>query len=79
MTLDQIKNCVDKNIIVHWKNDNYIVKKDVKLNNYYVLSLSNNHIVGLTYKSNDKKCTHNLSDFYLCPFDCNYFKKSLNS
>jgi hypothetical protein len=63
MTLEQIKRLTDKNITVNWKNSNYIVKKE--LNNYNVVSLSNDNIVGLTYKSNDKKCTHNLEDFYV--------------
>ena len=78
MDLIQIKKAVDNSVIIHWKNDNYVVVKDEKLNEYNVLSRSNKHIVGLTYKSDKNKCTHNLKDFYICPMDCEAFKESIS-
>lgn len=46
MTLQEIKQAVDNGKTVFCGNDNYKVVKD-KNNEYYILSLCNNHAIGL--------------------------------
>lgn len=65
MTLQEIKSAVDKGVVVNWKNNAYVVRKDKDLKEYNVYCLLNDNIAGLTYKSDDNKCTHNLQDFYI--------------
>ena len=62
-SLSEIKEAVRQGKNVHWSNDNYKVFYDNKLDEFYVLSQSNNNMVGLTSKSG--KLTHNINDFYV--------------
>lgn len=48
MTLQEIKDAVDKGIIVIWKQPNYRVVKWT--NGYHVVCTNNDHAIALTWK-----------------------------
>ena len=51
MTLPEIKNAIDNNKIVYWKNHAYRVIKD-NLGQYFIQCQHNQHCIGLTWQDN---------------------------
>ena len=53
MTIQEIKEAVDKGLRVHWSNPGYIVIKD-SLGQYLIKYLPNDHCIGLTNRAGDQ-------------------------
>ena len=51
MNLEEIKEAIDKGYSVYWKSNIYKVIKDSN-NEYLILCVPNNSVIGLTYKNN---------------------------
>ena len=49
MRVDEIKKAVDEGLLVHWGNPAYVVKKD-RNNEYYILCIINDNMIGLTWR-----------------------------
>jgi len=59
---DEIRKAVDEGRIVHWTNNNYIVKKD-KNGEYNIVCTMNNNCIGLTWQD-EKTLNGEIWDFY---------------
>lgn len=53
MKLEEIKKAVDNGKIVHWKQENYIVKHFCGEDKYYIECTNNGNVIGLTWSDNE--------------------------
>jgi len=64
MNLEAIKQAVLAHKTVHWKQGNYVVSHDSRLDDWYIECLTNGHLIGLTW-SDGKTMNGHPDDFYI--------------